>query len=173
MPLKLLGAVLVLISGSATGWLLAAKYQARVRSLRRLQTAVNMLDSEIRYSQTLLSRALLKTAAKAGKPAGELFQKAGKKLEEKRERIFSQVWTGIIEDQAASYHLTREDQEILLEWGQQLGGTSLADSGKVNDIAIKRLQEAEARARSESEKKVKLLRYSGVLISLLMVILFY
>lgn len=173
MNMKFLGAVLILISGSMIGWVMASTYGKRVKNLKNLQTGINMFNAEIEYTRTALPRALSKTAKKCRPPVADFFAEAGKQLQEDRERLFFPVWRSILKNKGADSCLKSEEIQVLLEWSRQISGTTLKICNQANKITVERLKEIEERARIEAGKKVKLLRYGGVLISLLIIILFY
>ena len=58
MKIKVFGAVLILISGSAIGWIIASQYIKRVNQLKQLQSGINLFNAEIGYTQTLLPKSL-------------------------------------------------------------------------------------------------------------------
>jgi len=170
---KILGAVLILVSGSSVGWLLGSSYLNRVREIKELQLAINIIDSEMNYGQVLLPDAL-KTAAKLLKGStAALFLEASKELENSAGELFTEIWVQKLEKYYHQNNLLREDINILSNWGQQLGISSLREQKNINKKSLRRLEQQEEIAREISRKRVKLVRYAGVLLSLLVIILFY
>ncbi len=173
MSLKLFGAMLILISGSLIGWIIAAEYQNRVKNLKELQLAFNLFDTEISYTRTLLPLALEKIAEGINYPVSILFASSVERLKGKKEKTFSEIWQEVLADNANITYLKENDIKILKEWGQQIGYLGLEEQKKVNKLTLKKLEQAESKAQEIADTRVKLLRYAGILISLMVIILFY
>lgn len=173
MPVKIIGALLVLMSGSYTGWILGTQYLKRIRELKELQVALNIFDTEITYGQTILSEALRVSSSALQGPLSRLFEETAEILRKKGGQTFIEIWQYQLKKNYRRNNLVREDMLILKEWGQQVGNSSLANQNKFNSLTIKRLEQAEKRAEKLAEKRVKLMRYAGFLVSLLIIILLY
>jgi stage III sporulation protein AB len=173
LTIKIIGALLILISGSSIGWIISIRYLYRVEELGELQLAINIFDTEINYGQTVLSDALSFTAATLNGRLSHLFSETAELLSHHDGRTFNEVWRANLDENLYNNYLLKQDLQILEEWGQQIGSLSLSDQSKINQLTIKRLEYAEKKAREMAEKRVKLIRYSGVLISLMIIILFY
>ncbi len=173
MNIKILGALMILISGSSIGWIIGSRYLNRVEELRRLQTAISMVDTEISYGQTVLAKALQHAAAPLDQSLATLFVKAAQALEESCGATFAEMWEKELSDYQHNLFLIKEDILVLKEWGSQLGNSSLINQNKINLLTIKRLEQLEINARKIAESRVRLVRYAGVLISLMLIILFY
>ncbi|MFW6035249.1 MAG: hypothetical protein ACOCRZ_03230 [Halothermotrichaceae bacterium] len=173
MIIKLTGALLILISGSSIGWIIGTSYLNRVRDLKELQTAINIFNTEISYGQTLLPEALEKAAAVINSNLGELLLQAAGSLKKSRGKTFADIWTKKINNYSCYATLDDEDIKILKNWGNQIGKSSLAEQRKINKLTAKRLEQQEDQAQKRASTRVKLVRYAGVLLSLLVIILFY
>ncbi len=173
ISLKLFGAILILISGSSIGWIIAAQYKNRIRDLQELQLAFNLFNTEISYTRTLLPIALQKTAVGTEYPVSILFNSSADKLNKEKEKSFFEIWKRVLTENKGINYLLEEDLKILEEWGQQIGCSGLEEQKKINKLTLKRLEQAEKKAQEIADKKVKLSRYSGILISLMIIILFY
>ncbi len=164
---------MILVSGSSVGWLIGSTYLNRVRELKNLQVAINVFDTEICYGQVLLPEALKNTAQILQGPNSKLFSEAAQELENSGGKTFAEIWP----HKAAQYYqwnnLLKEDMDILLNWGRQIGTSPLPQQTNINKTTIKRLEQQEELARHVAEKRVKLVRYAGILVSLLVIILFY
>lgn len=173
MTIKIFGALLILTSGSSIGWIIGTQYLNRVKELRELQLAINIFDTEISYGQTILPEALKFTASSLNSSLSHLFEEAAEDLSKSGGRTFSEIWHDKLKQNFHTNCLLKEDIQILEEWGQQIGNSSLTNQSKANRLTIKRLEHAEQRAQEIADKRVKLVRYSGVLVSLMVIILFY
>lgn len=173
MFIKLVGAFLILISGSSIGWIISSQYLYRVKILRELQLAISIFDNEVSYGQTLLADAFQVISKGVDYPISELFKVAGQKLDQLEGRSFPEIWNYLLKNNIYTGSLVNEDLKILKDWGQQIGSSSLENQNKINELTIKRLEQAEKKAQKVAEKRVKITRYSGVLISLLVIIIFY
>src|SRR5690554_4658425 len=129
--IKILGAFLILLSGSSIGWILAGVYLNRVRELKELQLAYNILNTEISYGKTLLSDTLKISANVLTPPLANIFSQAGEELNNSREKTFGEIWENIIEEYGIKSFLNKEDLEILINWGRQIGISSLEDQIKI------------------------------------------
>lgn len=173
MFIKLIGASMILVSGSSVGWLIGSTYLNRIRELKDLQVAINVFDTEISYGQVLLPEAL-KTASKIlSGPNSRLFYEAAKELESSGGQTFAEIWSSKTAEYYQWNNLLKEDMEILLNWGRQIGTSTLPEQIKINQKTLQRLEQHEQFAREIADKRVKLVRYAGILVSLLVIILFY
>lgn len=170
---KLFGAFLILISGSSIGWICGSIYLNRVRELKELQLALNILDTEISYGRTLLPEALKTTIDVLSPSLAKIFSDAADELDRSKNYHFYELWQDIINNNSKKTYLSREDFEILINWGRQIGASNLDNQIKINKLTIKRLEQHEIMARDIAIRKVKPVRYAGVLISLIVIILFY
>ncbi|MFW6021906.1 MAG: hypothetical protein ACOCQW_00085 [Halanaerobiaceae bacterium] len=170
--IKMIGSLLILISGSSIGWILANKYLQRIQELKELQLAFNILSSEIAYGRTLLPRALKLTGGTISYPLAGIFENAGSELKKSRTGNFAELWENIIKTYMSKSYLKSEDIDILLNWGCQVGSSDLENQINIINITIKRLQQNEKLAKEAAEKRVKPMRYAGVLLSLMVIILF-
>jgi len=173
MILKFSGAFLILISGSILGWIIAEQYTKRVQQLQELQMAIKVLDTEISYSSTFLPEAFIHSGEKSTYPISFIFKETGKNMLNNRELIFSDIWIKILEENFYYNSLNNSDIKLLKNWGKQLGASHLKDQEKINKIILQQLKQNELIAREEAREKVKLFRYSGLLLSLLLIIVFY
>lgn len=171
--IKLFGALLILISGSSIGWILGSIYNNRVKELKELQLALSIFDTEISYGRTLLPEALKKSVDTLSSPLSRIFMEASEELNKANNHNFYDIWQEKINKNIKNSYLNREDFEILLNWGRQIGNSTLDDQLKINKQAVKRLEQHEEIARKIASKRVKPVRYAGVLISLMVIILFY
>ncbi|NLJ83404.1 MAG: hypothetical protein GX336_00665 [Halanaerobiaceae bacterium] len=170
---KLTGACLILISGTSIGWIIASIYLNRERELKELQLAFNILNTEMSYGKNLLADVLENAADALRTPLSSIFSRAVEELKNSRERGFAELWQELVEGYGKQSFLSREDLEILINWGKQIGTSSLADQVKLNQYTLKRLEQQEEEAREIARQRVKPIRYAGVLLSLLLIILFY
>ncbi|MFW5981205.1 MAG: stage III sporulation protein SpoIIIAB [bacterium] len=173
MYIKLIGATLILFSGTSIGWILSNIYINRIKELKELQLALSILETEISYGQTVLPEALKKTSKLINKSFEELFYDSAEKLKKSRQDSFAEIWEQQIKKYNRKCDLNQQDLEILINWGQQIGCSDLESQIKINQLALKRLEQQEEKAHEIARKKVKIVRYAGVLISLMVIILFY
>lgn len=173
MEIKIIGSILVLISGTLTGWYISLQYINRIKQLNQLQAAINFLDAEIGFTQTVLEDALKKTAKNIDYPISRIFYQASHRLSLKEGVSFKKIWIEEVEKNHRINSLTTADKQILIEWGQKIGTTGVEKQEKINQMVLKKLNQMQKKAQKNADKKVKFTRYSGILISLLIIILFY
>ena len=170
---KLVGASLIILSGTLLGWIFSFFYTNRVKELENLKTVFAFLENEININHTRLSRSLQLAGRKVKKPISDIFLKAAENLKGEPGREFKDIWGDILETSKNNTNLLEEDLDILLEWGKQVELTSLEGQSNIHQATINKLEINLDNAREIADKKVKLSRYMGTLLSLLIIILFY
>ncbi len=169
MWLKLCGILFILVSGTGIGYAIAGAYIYRVNYLQELHLAINLINTEIVYKQTVLSEALKKTSQEVRPPVSDIMHKASIRLLNKKNSLFAPLWRDLLLDSK----LHQDDKKIMIEWGKMVGSTQLVEQEKNNKLTMKKLVIARERAEKTADRKVKLARYSGVLISFLIIIICY
>ena len=171
--IKYIGALLILLSGTMLGWFISWSYIRRIRDLREMKLAINIIDNEMLLKQSILAEALEITAKRVKSPVKDIFLETSQKIKEYTSREFYELWLEIIEKYKYSYFFTKRDIEIINQWANQIGRISLKKQEKINSALIKDINDHIIEAKGEANKKVKLYRYSGALISLIIIIIFY
>jgi len=169
--LKLFGAVLIIIAGTAIGFVQAASYVNRSKQLRMLIYALQRLETEINYGQTLLPDALNKCSEGIEQPLRILFTETAKLLEESKEMSMQEVWQQSIETIWGRTALREREKDVLLRMGSVLGMSDAVDQQKHLQLAQLQLKSEEEQALQEQQRYANMWRSLGTLGSILIVIL--
>jgi stage III sporulation protein AB len=170
---KLVGASLIMLSGSLIGWIFSIYYTNRVKELEDLKTGLILLENEINFNHTKLAYALQLTGKAVKPPISSLFLKAAEKLDKEKGKEFILIWQEVIQLEKNNTSLSKDDYDLICEWGRQIDSTSLNEQSNIHQASINKLEVAIENASKTADKKVKLSRYTGTLLSLLIIILFY
>lgn len=171
--IKLIGGVLVLISSSMIGFLVANSYQHRPKVLRNLQVAISMLETEISYSNSPLVEALKNVGRKSDKDISEFFLKTAKNLSSREGLTAGEAWEKALREFHSNSCIMESDLEILMAFGRYLGSTDRNDQIKNIRLALANLRQQEILAIEEKQKNEKLWKYLGVLSGLMVFLLLY
>ena len=167
--MKLIGALLIIFSSSSIGFLMAHRIALRPRQLQQLKTALEMLKTEIDYGMTPLPEAFAKLDQNLQPPVADLFALAKENIESGI--VAQQAWQKAVEEKKSEMAVVEEDHNLILEIAYNLGKSSSADQIRHLELAQKKIDNLYQQAIKEKEQKVKLWRYLGVLLGLLVVII--
>ncbi|MDI9568456.1 MAG: stage III sporulation protein SpoIIIAB [Bacillota bacterium] len=171
--LKLTGALLIIGACGLLGNDIARAYAQRPRLLRSLQTALQLLETEINYGATPLPAAL-KLVATAGDPQiAPFFLSVRALLLEPGGKGLVEAWKRGLEELKYYTVLTERDLEPLAALGGILGGSDRQDQVKHLQLAREQLKGAEKGAREACSKIERMWRYLGFLLGTMLVLTLY
>jgi len=167
--MKLIGALLVVISSSSIGFIIAHQIALRPKQLQELKTALEMLKTEIDYGFTPLPVAFGKLSNNLSAQIADIFVAAKSNLE--AGLVAQKAWREAVAEVFTETSLLKEDRDLLLEIGYNLGNSNSSDQIRHLDLAQEKINNSYQTAIKEKSNKVKIWRYFGVLIGLLVVII--
>lgn len=149
MPLKIIGAFLLLAAGLGFGCTRARRLTQRREFLGRVLTFISCLSTELRYRNDDIFSLV--------NSCGELFQ-----VSQIGSSPFYSSWRARIGKLRRRWSLTPRDTELLDELGSRLGTTD--SEGQLTHLAhYKALFERQlAEARADAEQKTKLYKTLGL-----------
>jgi len=172
MIIKFLGAAVLISATSFIGFSLAANCSKRPRSLRELQSLLQMLENEISYLSNLLSEAFYRIYEGTNSETAILFNEAAKNLGTNGVTADA-AWEKAIEENYEKLSLNKEDKAILLTFGKMLGNSDL--EGQLSNIKLisSQLKLQELKAEEMKQKNEKMYRSLGVLSGLAIAIVLF
>jgi len=162
---KLIGALCILISSSLIGIQKASCLKNRVKYLANIKASLNILESEISFSQDILEKAFMRIS-KAVDTKG-LFETASENISELG---IKSAWEYAVSECSKSLCLNKADYEALILFGEKLGMSD--KKGQVKNIrnTISIIDGLIESAEKEYTQNAKLYRSGGVIIGLFFVI---
>lgn len=173
MWLKLIGGTMVIISSSMIGFIIAGNFKNRPNTLRNLQVALSMLESEINYGHSPLPQALISISKKCDKDVARLFDSTAKNLTSRKGLTASEAWEKSLEEFFTNSYITETDYEILMAFGKYLGSTDKQDQIKNIRLALNNLRQQEINSIHEKQKNEKMWKYLGVLSGIMIFLLLF
>lgn len=171
--LKLIGAMLIVLTGALFGFHQAMLLARRPRQIGELIRSLQRLETEIGYGYTPLPEALTRTGRALRGPVGALLGSAGEELERASGQTVRQIWQRTIERLWRSTSMKTAEREALLQLGPTLGMTDRDEQVKHLRLTVRQLEGEEALAREEQQRYERMWKSLGVLMGLLVVILMY
>ena len=169
--LKLLGSVMVISAAALIGYVYSKTYTDRVKQIREMQYALNMLETEIIYNYTPLHMALLSAGEKSTGAIKELFSKMSDILNNKKINSVLDAFDEAYKLTKTNLYFEKEETEIIKSFIQSLGTSDMEGQKKNFNITVKKLEAFEKKADEERKKNERLFQYLGVCFGVLIIIL--
>ena len=171
MFVKLLGFAIILLTTTLIGHFAADKYSKRPDILRAIQIALEMLETHISFTVTILPDALEKIADTSVENVNKLFLNTADLLKLRSGMTAREAWNKSISELKNDLFLEKEDEEVLRALGNSLGTTDCENQLRILQLTRSKLSMIEKKAETLKQKNVRLCRSLGVLSGLLIIIL--
>ncbi len=171
MVAKLMASALVVSGTASIGLLTADALRRRPVELRGLQTALQILETEVSYGATPLPRALERVSRAVAGLAGQLCAAAAEELRTGQGSGAHEAWTRALDRVYPVSAWRRSDLEILAALGPCLGASHREDQLRHLRLCRERLAAAEEEAWRDARERARMAEYLGVLGGLLLVLL--
>ena len=113
--IKFIILILIFISTSSVGILLAKRYDKRVDELKEIRNALNMLKTKIKFTYEPLPEMFNQISESSNKEISEIFNKASIKMKSENA---TNAWIEAIDE--ANLSLDNEDINIIKKFGKLL-----------------------------------------------------
>lgn len=163
MMLKIIGAVLIVISCGMGGIVYSNRYINRLDSLKSLSICIEMLRSEIAYGHIPLQQASRSIAKKVRGPVADIFSDFADQLKSKRGYTAHQAFKKAIDKNAGRLCINQEEMGLFMTLGNMMGTSDTENQEKSLNLLSKQLEVLIERAMSEMDKNVKMYRNLGLL----------
>ncbi|UQD52704.1 stage III sporulation protein SpoAB [Bacillus methanolicus] len=168
--MKIIGALLIIVATTWTGFEASRHLSERPRQLRQLKSALQSLEAEIMFGHTPLHEASRRLAAQLSKPLSWFFESFAKRLTNS-ETTVKDAWE---ESMAEIWKFTAFKQgeyEIMKQFGETLGRHDRMSQQKQIMLTLSHLEREEGDARDKQAKYEKMVKSLGFLSGLLLIIL--
>jgi len=169
--LKLVSGAIIVGVCSYFGWLMAQAYVERLKQLRALRVALQMLETEIGYALTPLPEALARIAQHTEKEISQFFQQVRELILSGNGYTAGEAWNMALDQVYAQTALHPVDREIIGALGVAVGASDREDQLKHLHLACEQLQKEEINAAEMRAKHEKMWKYAGFLTGLVIVLL--
>lgn len=170
MMFKIIGAFCIITSSSWMGWSWSRDLEKRTVQIRQCIHAIQMLESEMRYSQLTLQDAFDRLANRLPQPIYILFENLADHLNESKGTLYS-IWE---EEVIAFIHgsaMRQDEKEILLQFGQTLGQHDMVQQEKHIQLALHHFERVLHTAIDQEQKYSKMGKSLGVLAGIFFVLI--
>ncbi|UII54808.1 stage III sporulation protein SpoAB [Cytobacillus spongiae] len=168
--LKLIGAVIILVATTWTGFEASRHLNERPRQLRQLKSALQSLEAEIMYGHTPLHEAARRLAAQLSKPLSWFFEAFSKKLTN-QDTTVKDAWEESLIEVWKLTAFKKGEFEIMKQFGETLGRHDRVSQQKQIMLTLSHLEREEADACERQAKYEKMVKSLGFLSGLLLIIL--
>lgn len=152
--MKIIGALLIIVATTWTGFEASRHLSERPRQLRQLKSALQSLEAEIMFGHTPLHEASRRLAAQLSKPLSWFFESFAKRLTNS-ETTVKDAWE---ESMAEIWKFTafkHGEYEIMKQFGETLGRHDRMSQQKQIMLTLSHLEREEGDARDKQAKYEK------------------
>lgn len=169
--IKLIGAVLVLVSAYAIGSLLALQVKEQENWLKDMKTSLLLLLGELEYRQLPLPEALEVTGKRHGGRLAAFFRVLSEELQKKDGFTMQEMWKRVAVPALKDSPLSKEQKEEFAELGLYFMESDRETRRNSLDFYLNRLEEDIISLRENGADKAYLCRTLGMLGGMFLLIL--
>src|SRR5690625_5632 len=168
--MKLIGAILFVLTSSWVGFDLSQQYKTRTQQIRLLMQSLQMLEAEMGYSQMPLRQTFSIISKKTKGPIAVFYERLAVALSEAVDD-FILVWDEMVDQLQAESALKQTELDIFKQFGRNLGQHTFSEQQKHIVLAIHHLQHELEEANELRQKYEKVTKSLGILIGIFIVLL--
>jgi stage III sporulation protein AB len=170
---KVFGALLILFSGAAIGWIYGLNLRRREKQLGEFIQFFQWLSTEVQYSALPLPEAYAKIAGRLKGETAGLVECCREFLESAHGMTGDEAWQESINAKRERFSLNEEDWSVLVDFGRTLGNTDREHQVKAITQTTNRLELRQQEAKINADKNERIYRYMGVAAGAIVVLFIY
>ena len=151
---------------SYMGIAMAGKFRLRLNQLQDFKKALTLLQTKMKYTYQPIPEIFAQIGQTMPEPVGNIFLVSSQQMEN---LTAQQAWEQTVQN--ARTNLKKEDKQVLLEFGKQLGKTDIEGQESQIALTLTFLENRIEEAKKELEKNAKLYQTLGVVSGLALVII--
>lgn len=171
--IKAIGMFLTLTACGSMGMTWAGVYEKRPKHLAALDSALQLLETEIIYGATPLKDAMASVSQSCEPAISGLFKHTALELSKMEGVTAGEAWSQAVTAFQQESVLNDSDFKILKRFGASLGISDREDQAKHLELTRSQLKLAAAQAESAAKKNSSMFRYIGFLGGLFLVLILY
>ena len=170
--MKLLGACMILWGCFGLGLWYRAQFVGRIKALRSMIAALELLMGEVRYGHATLPECCLHVARYLENPLSLAFEKAGRRMEENMGLSFGEVFEEEIKG-LDMLPVKAEDKEVFMRFAMQTGFADSQMQIRILEQSRDMLRSTEEKLESENAEKCRLAVGLGAMSGLLLLLVLW
>ncbi|AAO36133.1 stage III sporulation protein SpoAB [Clostridium tetani] len=170
MYYKLLGALLTIASSTAIGFLYSNKFKKRVYQLKSIERAVYEIKNEILYTYTPLPELFSKTSEKSSFPINKLFESISNLLKTNAVNSVYEAFIKGFQKVEDKMELKKEDKDLILNLAKTFGESDVQGHMNIISLTLEGLKKQITEGEIAMKKNIKMYRYLGFTIGMMIVI---
>lgn len=171
--IRLLGAVLVVVSCTGMGFFLAGEWSERLRTMEQLRKMIFLLKGEIVYARSPLTESFERTGKKGGGEIGDLFMRVAERMERQQGEPFYEIWQEEIGKLPKTFCLSQEDRQSLIGLGEHLGYLDLEMQERTILLYLEQLDLTIDYLREHKQERSRLYTSLGIMGGIFLTIMMY
>ncbi|SKA81931.1 stage III sporulation protein AB [Caloramator quimbayensis] len=169
--LKILGSIIVVASTSVIGFLYAMIFTERVRQIRDMQYALNILESEVVFKSTPVADAFYFVSLNCTETIKNIFNHMSNLIKDRNVQSISEAFDSALNAFKSDLYFEKEETEVIKAFMQTLGCGDLEAQKKNFNITVEKLKNFEKNAEESKRKNERLYKYLGVCCGIMIVII--
>jgi len=163
MLFKVTGSIIVILSCTFLGFVLSSDVRKRPQQLRELQSMLQMFENQISYLSDVITEAFERICRVSSSETGIFFRSTIDILNEEKSISASEAWQRAVTENIGKTALTKEDAEVLLDFGKMLGSSDL--EGQIKNIRLTqtKLGIQEKKAEESRRRNERMYQSLGIL----------
>lgn len=171
--MKVFGALLILFSGAAIGWIYGLNLRKREKQLGEFIQFFQWLGTEVHYNTLPLPEAYAKLAGRIKGETAGFVERCREFLKSTHGMTAEEAWQESINAERERFSLNEEDWSVLVDFGRTLGNTDREHQLKAITQTINRLELRQQEAKANADKNERIYRYMGVASGAIVVLFIY
>lgn len=167
--MKWLGALMIIVSTTMIGFMLAKRVSERPRQLRMLKVALQAMEAEITYGLTPILTVAENLIKQLPRPISTFFEVFVETLENKAIPLH-EAWERSLKEVWPKTALKKGELEVMQQFGTTLGRHDRENQQKQIHLALSHLEREEAEAKDMQIKYESMFKSLGFLTGLLIVL---
>lgn len=172
VELKVIGAILVIVSSGWLGFALRAELRQRIVFLQEFYRGLITLRQEIEYRKATMSEAARRVGQSQKEPWSSFYCMLAQRLEELPDLSFFEVWEEKRGEYLKGGSVRMEDQELISQLGRSLEQLNAGEGTRVLVVFEQNVQALAEAAKEEYRSKAQLYCRLGVMGGVFVVLLF-
>ncbi|HEX3077522.1 MAG TPA: stage III sporulation protein AB [Lachnospiraceae bacterium] len=163
MAIKMLGAILIILSSCGIGFYFSTVLKDRIEDLKELDKIIRILRGDIRYANTPIPEAVEALAYRTEGYYKQFLLTVSDELNKLEGKTLKEIWQKCVDMELKETSLSKKDKMLLTRFGENLGYLDKEMQLNTIDLYITQIQGELDDAIDNVKEKVRLYNMLGVM----------